>query len=181
MMSSDGVVLASPNYSFQVSAIMKAFLDRLGFVFHRPQFHGKAYTSLVVQGIYGGNKLVKYLDFVGGGLGFNVVKGSCATALEPMKEKDRLKMEKALAGHSRRFHERLMKPAFPAPSYLQLMAFRMGRTSIRQMLGGGSRDYTHYRDKGWFESDYYYPTRLGPFKKAVGTALDWAAARAFKP
>ena len=41
MMASDGVVFASPNYSFQVSGIMKGFLDRLGFVFHRPRFFGK--------------------------------------------------------------------------------------------------------------------------------------------
>ncbi len=47
MMTSDGVVIASPNYSFQVSAIMKTFLDRLGFVFHRPQFFGKTFTSIV--------------------------------------------------------------------------------------------------------------------------------------
>jgi len=29
MMASDGVVFASPNYSFQVSALLKTFLDRL--------------------------------------------------------------------------------------------------------------------------------------------------------
>lgn len=50
MMSSDGVVLASPNYSFQVSAIMKIFLDRLGFVFHRPRFFGKAFTCARLEG-----------------------------------------------------------------------------------------------------------------------------------
>ena len=83
LMASDGVVFASPNYSFQVSATMKAFLDRLGFVFHRPRFFGKTFTSIVVQGIYGGTKIVKYLDFVGNGLGFNSVKGTCVTALEP--------------------------------------------------------------------------------------------------
>src|SRR5512138_1132244 len=38
VMASDGVVLATPNYSFQVSAYMKLFLDRLGFAMHRPQF-----------------------------------------------------------------------------------------------------------------------------------------------
>ena len=73
MQQSDGVVFASPNYSFQVSGLMKVFLDRLGFGFHRPQFFGKACTSLVAQGVYGGRKIVKYLDFVGRGLGFNVV------------------------------------------------------------------------------------------------------------
>ncbi len=86
--ASDGVVFASPNYSFQVSAIMKIFLDRLGFIFHRPRFFGKTFTSIVVQGIYGGSKIVKYLDFVGNGLGFNTVKGSCLKSLEPMTEKE---------------------------------------------------------------------------------------------
>jgi len=37
-MASDGVIFATPNYSFQVSGIMKVFLDRLGFAFHRRAF-----------------------------------------------------------------------------------------------------------------------------------------------
>ena len=49
MMASDGIVFASPNYSFHVSATMKMFLDRLGFVFHRPRFFGKTFTSIIAQ------------------------------------------------------------------------------------------------------------------------------------
>lgn len=179
MMASDAVVFASPNYSFQVSGMMKVFLDRLGFAFHRPRFHGRTSTSIVVQGIYGGGKIVKYLDFVGGGLGFNVVKGSVVRTIEPMTEKALQKMDKALAEHSRRFHGRLLRPAHPAPSLLGLMAFRMGRTSIKLMLGEDKRDHTYYRDHGWFESDYYYPTHLGPLKKAAGVLFDWAAGLMF--
>ena len=81
MKASDGVVFATPNYSFHVSANTKLFLDRLGYVFHRPCFFGKTFTSIVAQGFYGGGAIVKYLDFVGNGLGFNSVKGSCFTAL----------------------------------------------------------------------------------------------------
>ena len=126
MMASDGVVFASPNYSFQVSAIMKIFLDRLGFVFHRPRFFGKTFTSIVAQGIYGGGKIVKYLDFVGNGLGFNTVKGSCFTALEPMTEKEKQKMDRALAKQSRRFHERLMKPALSGADVVQAHGLQDG-------------------------------------------------------
>jgi FMN-dependent NADH-azoreductase len=73
--ASDGIVLATPNYSFQVSGLMKVFLDRLGFAFHRPRFHGKAFTSIVTQGIFGGGKVVKYLDFVeAGGSGHRIVR-----------------------------------------------------------------------------------------------------------
>jgi multimeric flavodoxin WrbA len=187
MARSDGVVLASPVYSFQVSAHMKAFLDRLGFAFHRPRFHGKAYTSIVVEGLYGGRDVVKYLGFVGGGLGFNVVKGSrivCRknpdTAHEPMLEAERRKMDDALARQARRFHEQLMAPPFPEPTMLQLFGFRMARTSMRLELAEDRRDYAHYRDRGWFDSDYYYPTRLCPLKRAAGAAFDRIAARSSK-
>jgi len=176
MMTSDGVIFASPNYSFQVTAIMKTFLDRLGFVFHRPRFFGKVFTSIVVQGIYGGSNIVKYLDFVGMGLGFNVVKGSCVTALEPMSEKEQQKIDSILAAHSRRFHASLSQPPYPAPTLLKLWAFRASRTSIR-MLDETHRDYTYYRDKGWFESDYFYPARLNVFKMAAGALFDFTTSR----
>lgn len=177
MMASDGVVFASPNYSFHVSAMMKIFLDRLGFVFHRPRFFGKTFTSIVTQGIYGGGKIVNYLNFVGLGLGFNPVKGTCCTAFDPMTEKERRKRDSALAKLSERFYENLMKPAYPAPKLVTLMGFRMGRTSIRLELDDRNYDYTYYKDKGWFESDYFYPVRLGPLKKVAGRSFDSIQAR----
>jgi len=172
IMASDGVVFASPNYSFQVSALMKIFLDRLGFVFHRPRFFGKTFTSIVAQGFYGGHKIVRYLDFVGNGLAFNTVKGSCVTALEPMTEKEKQKIDRVLARQSRRFHERLLKPAYPVPTLFKLWIFRMARRSIGLELNDNDRDYRYYKDKGWFESDYYYPTRLGALKKVAGSLFD---------
>jgi multimeric flavodoxin WrbA len=172
MMASDGVVLATPSYSYQVSANMKMFLDRLGFVFHRPRFFGKTYTSIVAQGIYGGSKIVRYLDFVGMGLGFNVVKGSCTTALDPMNEKERGRIDRIAEKHGKRFHERLLRPQLPVPAFFKVWAFRAARTSMRVMLDDTSRDFTYYREKGWFDADYYYPTRLGVFSKATGSLVD---------
>jgi multimeric flavodoxin WrbA len=180
MMTSDGVIFASPNYSFQVSAIMKIFLDRLGFVFHRPCFFGKAFTGIVAQGFYGGQKILKYLDFVGNGLGFNVVKGSCISALEPMTDKEQQKIDRILEAHSRRFYDRLVKPPYPTPSLFKLMIFRMSRTNVRLLSDETFRDYMYYRDKGWFESDYYYPVRLNVFKKAAGNLFDYTTTRRAK-
>lgn len=177
MTESDGVVFATPNYSFHVSALMKIFLDRLGFVFHRPCFFGRAFTSIVTQGVYGGGAIVRYLDFVGSGLGFNTVKGSCFTAFEPMTEKEKRSRDRRLAKQSRQFYERLAKPEFPVPTLFKLMGFRMGRTSMRLELDDKSYDWRYYRDKGWFESAYFYPVRLGVFKKAAGRLFDWIAVR----
>jgi len=175
--ASDGVVLATPNYSFQVSGVMKLFLDRLGFVFHRPRFFGKAFTSIVVQGVYRGRQIERYLDFVGKGLGFNTVRGTVFTVLEPITEKEKRQRERALADQGRRFYERMTGPAYPAPALIMLMGFRMGRTSMKLELDENSCDCRYYRDRGWFESDYFYPTKLGPVKKAVGRLSESFQAR----
>lgn len=180
MMASDGVVFATPNYSYQVSAVMKLFLDRLGFVFHRPRFFGRTFTSIVAQGIYGGSKVVKYLDFVGMGLGFNVVRGSCTTALDPMSDRERATIDSICAAHANRFHAGLSLPQYPAPSLFKLTGFRAARTSMHMMLDETSRDFTYYREMGWFEADYFYPVHLNLFKKAAGNLVDHITAKSVK-
>ena len=172
MKNSDGVIFASPNYSFQVSSLMKIFIDRLAFAFHRPDFFGKTFTSIVVQGIGKGEDIVKYLDFIGKGMGFNAIKGCCIKTLEPMTEKAQQKFDSSLEILSKKFHAQLVKNEFPSPSLWWLMVFRMGRTSMHKMLDESWRDYTYYRDKGWFESDYFYPVKLNPFKKLTGKIFD---------
>lgn len=177
---SDGVVFASPNYSFGVSGWMKVFLDRFGFLYHRPRFHGKTATNIVVQGIYGGGKIVKYLDFAAWGLGFRKVKGTCHTAFEPMTAKEQGKRDAALGKQAARFHAQLSKPAYRAPSLVELTIFRLGRTAMKVELDETSRDWRYYQDKGWFSSEYYYPTRLNPAKRAVGSLVDSVGTRMAK-
>jgi len=170
--ASDGVVLASPNYCGDVSGIMKVFIDRFGFACHRPRYFGKVCTSIVSQGISAGGRIVEYLDILATSLGFSVVKGTCVTSSDPRTERAQRKIDRALARQARRFHAGLVTPAYPAPSWLMLMVFRIARSSIRQAHDDGSRDYKYYTEQGWFESDYYYPTRLGPLKKVAGMLID---------
>jgi hypothetical protein len=59
-----------------------------------------------------------------------------------------------------------------------LAIFRTFRSMIRQASDESTRDYRYYTEKGWFESDYYYPTRLGVLKKGAGMLFDSLAARA---
>jgi coproporphyrinogen III oxidase len=53
----------------------------------------------------------------------------------------------------------------------------MSRTSMEKMLSEEFRDYTYYKKKGWFDSDYFYPVKLNPFKKLTGRFFDWMASR----
>jgi hypothetical protein len=169
--SSDGIVFATPNYSFDVSGLMKVFLDRFGFIFHRPRYFGKVFTNIVVQGVYRGNHIVKYLNFIGNALGTNV-KGSCLISREPLPEKRQKKNDDILEKHSNRFYKQLIKKGLPTPSVFELMIFRMSRNGIRRELNEDFRDYTYYEEKGWFETDIYYPVKLNFLKKSLGRLFD---------
>lgn len=177
IVNSDGVVFATPNYAFQVSGMMKNFIDRMAFVLHRPRYFGKAFTCIVSQGIGMGDKITEYLGFIGRGFGFNVLKGCCIKTMEPITENARAKIDKTISRQSMKFYQLLTCKRNPAPSLFWLMAFRMGRTSMHRMLNDEWRDYTYYRDNGWFESDYFYPVRLNPVKKLAGILFDRFALR----
>ncbi len=58
----DGLVLASPNYIFNVSAQMKAFMDRCGCAVHCLGFHGKYGASVVTSGGGDEEPILKYMN-----------------------------------------------------------------------------------------------------------------------
>lgn len=175
IISSDGIVLASPNYSLQVSGIMKIFLDRLCYFFHRPHFFGKTFTSIVPQGIYGGDEIVKYFNSVGSFIGFNIVKGTFFNTAEPLSDKNKEKINIIIDNQSQNFYNKLILQELPSPSFFKLMIFRMSRTSIKNLSNKEFKDYKYFTKKGWFESDYYYPVKLNPIKKMVGKFFDFLA------
>jgi len=175
--SSDGVIFATPNYSLQVTGIMKTFLDRLAFVFHRPRFFGKAFTAIVTQGIFGGKDVEEYLEKVGGAWGFTVAKGCCVTAFQPVTAADQKRISKAVQNAAERFYRTLTRPSLPAPTFLRLMLFRLSRSSIRTTLNDSNRDYRYFKENDWFESHYYYETRLGLVKMLAGRFFDFLGER----
>ena len=168
---SDGIVLATPNYAFQVSALMKNFLDRFAYFYHRPKFFDKTCTAIVTQGIFGGNKVRKYLEAMGRNFGFQVTRGSCLTTLNPMTEPQKRRLTAEMEKAAGRFHAGLALPFPPSPPLSRLMVFRMHRTAI-MAVDQELRDYGYFKEMGWFESDYYHDTELGPGKKAVGLLFD---------
>ncbi|MBN1646741.1 MAG: NAD(P)H-dependent oxidoreductase [Spirochaetales bacterium] len=172
MRNSDGIIFAVPNYTFQVSGLMKVFLDRLAFICHRPEFFGKTFSGIVAQGICGGKKIAHYLDYAANPQGFNVVKSSCIMTLEPMTEKGQKKNDLLIDRQSRAFFRQLVKNEYRKPTLFEMLMFRMARTRIKMMLDESYRDYTYYRDKGWFESEFYYPVKIGIFKRIFGNMID---------
>ncbi|NSW84063.1 MAG: flavodoxin family protein [Syntrophothermus sp.] len=176
---SDGVIFATPIYAFQVPARMKNFLDRFAYYYHRPKFFDKTFTAIVTQGFFGGKDVQKYLEVMGENFGFQVTKGSCLTTLDPMTENQQKKLIQEIKKAAARFYKELMRSSPPTPSLFRLMMFRMARTNV-MVLDKKYSDYHYFKDKGWFENDYYYDTNLGLIKKLAGYLFDFLGRQMVK-
>ncbi len=62
-LEADGIVLASPNYIFHVSAQLKAFLDRCCGLLHCMAFEGKYAASVVTSGGGEEKPIADYLNY----------------------------------------------------------------------------------------------------------------------
>ncbi|MBU7005198.1 flavodoxin family protein [Phosphitispora fastidiosa] len=178
LMESDGVVFAAPVYSLQVPAQLKILLDRMAYVFHRPCFFGKTFMPIVTQGVYGDKEVLKYLGSVAQFWGFKLCRGVGVTT--PLKgeptaaQQQTIALETAKAANQ--FHELLTNPEMPAPGIKELMIFRFVRTSHKSGTGLPA-DYEYFKANGWFETDYFYETKLGLIKRAIGWWADRQSAK----
>lgn len=176
MEHAEGVILVTPNYSLQVPGNLKILFDRLAFVFHRPRLFGKTFMPVVVQGVYGGRKIARYLNEVFSFWGMQTINGLViaggvftekAQSAEWEKE-NQAKLEKEL----QKILNKLEGNPFPSPGLLKLLLFRITRTSLRYSGEALEADRGYFEKKGWFQMPYYYPVRLNPFYRLAGSAAD---------
>lgn len=69
----DGLILASPNYIFSVSAQLKALLDRCSPLLHLQAIEGKYAAAVVTSGGPGGEEVESYLQRFLRALGYTTV------------------------------------------------------------------------------------------------------------
>ena len=68
--NADGVIFASPVFGMNVTGLMKTFIDRFSYIFHRPRFFSKKALLLSTTGALGQKDVLKYLHMVAGIWGF---------------------------------------------------------------------------------------------------------------
>lgn len=61
-----------------------------------------------------------------------------------------------------------------------MLLFSTGRQRRRVCCDLKLYDYEYYKEKGWFESGYYYDVHLGPMQRVVGRFSDLLGRKFFK-
>ena len=160
----DGLILASPVYSHMVSAPMKNFFDRFGYLGHRPQFFDKYAMSLVTCSGYGAEYALEYMDKMLGIFGFNLAPSLelqihpgkvSASTLAKNREKS-MKAVKALIA-------KIETGKRDDPSLNLMVPFLIFKYVSKLDKDLMAADYAYYKDK----DDYFYDAKIPFYKKFI--------------
>lgn len=179
----DAILFAVPNYALHVTSLMKNMFDRLAFVFHRPRFFNKVFSSIITQGVIGGKGIDRYFRDTAGFWGGHYVNGAVLTlptgaydASKPWKASEERDVIRYLKALSVRMRKLLSAANLPGPSLFRVLIFNVTRAS-HDAAKQDNRDYRYFKDKGWFSSDYYYGARIGGFKNMLGRLAGYLVKR----
>ncbi len=144
MLEADGIILASPNYINQVTASMKALLDRSAHFIHCKRLLGKYIAGVVSSGSGQAKEVLDYIEYYSNTCGAQF-SGGVSAAAQSIEEKtaDAIKLGKKFVADikdKRNYSE-------------QLETIEKGRQYFGRVIEARTKDWTgeyqYWLDKGW--------------------------------
>lgn len=162
MENADGVIFASPTYVYQVSALMKKFIERTGFLGHRPIFFDKYAMMISTCKGFGADKVADYMKGIFISYGFNVVSSlELEISTKSAKEK-KYNKEKILKSFDK-FITSIKEGKKEKPTIMQVVMFNMLKYVSKIDKDYMQADYKYYKDKEGF----FYKTKIPFYMKWI--------------
>ena len=162
ILSSDGVILASPCYSQNVPCLMKNFIDRFSYTLHRPVFVEQKLMLIATAGNVGLKATLKALSQT---LGGSDLASKLAVKTPPFKY--RPKHEESIARGvdraSRKFYKSLKAGGPLPPTFLNVIWFQAFKAISAITKDYFPADHEFYEGKNRF----FYDTPVNPLKTST--------------
>ncbi len=154
--SSDGVIFVSPVYSMHVTSLMKRFIDRSAYIFHRPRFFGKYAFAVSATGAIGLKEVTQYFKMVTLQWGFDY-RGSVTAQMPPT-------MMNIPAGNInltgnkniRRFYDAAKNKRPRRLTISDYMGFHIMRSVYSLFENISPTDYVYWKERGWFDKKTHF-------------------------
>jgi multimeric flavodoxin WrbA len=170
MLASDGVLMASPVYVDDVSAITKNLIDRLCHVCHRPEFAGKVGYAVATTGSTRTSKTLDTMAMAMRVWGFYVAGQSGYKMGSLMKREDTQRDFDAQAARAaRQFFTAIYQSKYRNPTFYSLMTFKIQQMGWKAKGVPGTLDYQYWEKNGWLNSrqTFYINHEANPVKVAL--------------
>lgn len=165
MDKADGLILGAPVHTFNVTGLMKNFVEYYMYKRNRPSFFGKKAVVTATASGGGHTVVMDFLEQTANAWGCDVVSRMGISSSQ-MHKKPYLERANAVAEDvAATFVREINKGELGAPKFRHLMNFRaMQNMAFNQK---DSVNYRYWEDRGWFDVEYYNDVRINPFARMM--------------
>lgn len=165
MDNADGIILGAPVYTFNISGLMKNFVEYFMYKRNRPSFFGKK-AVVVTAASGGGHKVV--LDFLEGtasAWGCDVVSRIGVSSSQMRKERYVRCVDETANDVAKTFVAEIEKGELGSPQFPQLMNFRAMQNMTRGQKG--LKNHAYWEKRNWLNAEYYTDVPISPLARVM--------------
>jgi multimeric flavodoxin WrbA len=152
MLAADGVIFASPVYVNHISALMKSFIDRIGYESHRPRFFSKQAMVMAVCAGFGADKAAGYMSDIFSTFGYNVA-ASLELQSSTKSDRERANNLKQADAAFEKLVAAIQSGAREPPSVTQVVLFNLFKALSSASPDKFPADHRYYQDKTGYHDD----------------------------
>jgi len=178
MESADGIALAAPVYTFNVTGLMKNFCEYFMYKRNRPSFFGKK-AIVVTAASGGGHKIVlDFLQRTAAAWGCDVV-GRLGISSSQMQREAYIEKVAVAAGEvAETFSTAILNAERQSPDFATLINFRTMQVMTNAVTT--TKNYRYWAERGWLDANYYTDVPLKPLTRMMVGFIAWRIRNARK-
>ena len=178
MDAADGIILGAPVHTFNVTGLMKNFVEYFMYQRNRPSFFGKkAVVTTTASG--GGHQVVlDFLENTATAWGCDIVTRMGISSAQMKKEPYRLKVDAVAEEVARLFVDAIDKGELGSPKFRHLMNFVAMQNMTRNQKG--TKNYTYWEERDWLDARFYTDAPINPFARMLAGYISRKMRRAMR-
>jgi multimeric flavodoxin WrbA len=154
MLEADAIIITTPVYALQISALLKKPIDHFAYLWHRPRFFGK-YAMAIASGGGQFKETLQYIKLNVINWGFTYVNGIGVAHHEALVPRRREQLERDLQVTAEKFYTAVASKKHPTPDLYEMIRFRVWRINAKYLKDSNPIDNAYWTEKGWFKKPYY--------------------------
>ena len=165
MKAADALILGAPVHTFNVTGLMKNFVEYFMYQRNRPSFFGKKAVVTATASGGGHTVVLDFLEQTANAWGCDVVSRMGLSSSQMGKEAYRERAEAVAEDVARTLLGEIDKGELQSPRFRHLMNFRAMQNMARSQKNSVNNRY--WEERNWFNAEYYTDVPINPFARVM--------------